>query len=1062
MKHKHTKALSFLLTLALLVGLLPWTVLPARAEVAHGISYIDANGGAQTASEETVVSSEMAGYSNNLFASEYNWLYVQSNVTLENASNSGDVGTMNLILGDGATLTINGSLRFTGNTSLNIYCQSGGTGRLVINGTSSSNPLLSLGNNTLTINGGTVSVTNSGEVGNNALTGNLVMNRGVASFNGGGFGYGIEGPANGTVVFNGGSLTVTGGNDGIRDAAVTLSHKNSTDRVEVSSYSYSTVTIADGKYFKDSEGNIYSGTLISTPEVSSDGNTLQPAYPHTITVDSGISNGTVAVDRSLAESGNTVTLTATPDEGYQLDTVTVSKSNSDTVETSGSGNSRTFTMPDENVTVTATFTELPATAPTITTQPSSLNLTYGYTSGNVLTVAASGASGHTLSYQWYSNTTNSNSGGTLISGATSASYNVPTGKSARTTVYYYCVVTAARTDNGEAATTTSNVATVMVNKADVTGAPSYETITESGKTLEDANLTAGSLTPAGGEIHWTDADGEVIAEPNTVNVEQGKAYGWTYMLDNVNYNVKKGSVTLWAKPAPAPTPTPTPTPTPASGGDDFGGSGSGGSSGDASGKTPTANTTTTNPDGSTTESTSKTTETKNADGSTTAKTTETATTTGADGSKTETKSESATTTKENADGGTTATTKATEKSTMTDANGAKTVTETKTETTETLDRNGNGTVEGTTTETVTDASGKVLETTVTESKGTVATDENGTKTTTTTNTATTTDADGNVTTTVTVEEKAETKDGTVTAVVKDENGNVLTADANVSKQAVEDAQKAGAPVQLPMEVAPATAENAANAAAVAITMPAASTSGSVAKMPRVEIEVPKSGPGIIVMIRNALGKLIPVKECREGSVILPVSGSCEVVIVDNTKTFADVRENDWFRDNVTFVTAREIFNGAGDGMFAPDAAMTRGMLAQALYNFDRSAAPNSAYAFADAAGMWYADAASWAASVGVVTGTDKGFEGEANVTREQVATMFYRYAKLCGYNVSASGDISAHGDASDVSDWAVDAMRWAVGAGLIQGADGKLAPQAPATRAQLAAIMQRFIENVVK
>ncbi len=492
-------------------------------------------------------------------------------------------------------------------------------------------------------------------------------------------------------------------------------------------------------------------------------------------------------------------------------------------------------------------------------------------------------------------------------------------------------------------------------------------------------------------------------------------------------------------------------------------SSSGGHSGGSS-STPKADANTVkNPDGSTTNSTKITIETRNPDGSVTEQTNETVNTTTQDGSKIESTKETATTTKENADGGTTATTTTVESSKTTATDGTKTNTEIKTETVETLDRNGNGTVEGTTTETVTDINGKVLGTTITESKGTVATDENGTKTTTLTNTATTTDANGNVTTVVTINEKVETKDGVVSDVVRDESGNILTAGAEISKQAVEDAQKNDKPVQVPMEVAAVAANAATNAPAVAITMKESSNnSGSVAKMPRVEIAVPKSGPGIIAMIRNALGKLTPVKECREGSVILPVSGSCEVVIVDNAKSFNDVSAKDWYYEGVTFVTAREIFNGIGKDTFAPSAAMTRGMLAQVLYNFDRDAAPSSANTFADAEGMWFADAASWAAAADVITGTSKGFEGNVNVTREQVATMLYRYAKQCGYSVSASGELSAYSDAGSTSDWATDAMRWAVGVGLMQGSNGKLNPQAPATRAQLAAIMQRFVENVIK
>ena len=121
-----------------------------------------------------------------------------------------------------------------------------------------------------------------------------------------------------------------------------------------------------------------------------------------------------------------------------------------------------------NITLTATYEAIPATAPTISTQPGNLTLTYNYTTGNTLTVAANSIDGHNLSYQWYSNSSNSNEGGTAISGATNANYSVPVGKSAGTTEYYYCVVTATRTDNSQTAATASNTVTVTINPAAVT------------------------------------------------------------------------------------------------------------------------------------------------------------------------------------------------------------------------------------------------------------------------------------------------------------------------------------------------------------------------------------------------------------------------------------------------------------------------------------------------------------------------------------------------------------------------------------------------------------------
>ena len=126
----------------------------------------------------------------------------------------------------------------------------------------------------------------------------------------------------------------------------------------------------------------------------------------------------------------------------------------------------------------------PAAAPTLTAKPQDLNLTYGYTTGSTLGVTAAAATDadYNLSYQWYSNTTASNTGGTPIPGATSSSYTVPTGKTAGTTEYYYCAVTAARTDNGQTATAESAVATVTVGKAPLTITAKDQTYIYNGQT----------------------------------------------------------------------------------------------------------------------------------------------------------------------------------------------------------------------------------------------------------------------------------------------------------------------------------------------------------------------------------------------------------------------------------------------------------------------------------------------------------------------------------------------------------------------------------------------------
>ncbi|MBE6070206.1 MAG: S-layer homology domain-containing protein, partial [Clostridium lundense] len=206
--------------------------------------------------------------------------------------------------------------------------------------------------------------------------------------------------------------------------------------------------------------------------------------------------------------------------------------------------------------------------------------------------------------------------------------------------------------------------------------------------------------------------------------------------------------------------------------------------------------------------------------------------------------------------------------------------------------------------------------------------------------------------------------------------------------------------------------------------------------------------------------LTRITECYEGSVIVPVTGTGEIVIVDNTKTFNDVAKNDWYNEYVTFVTAREIFNGTGDGNFNPNGTMNRAMLAQVLYNFARGAKEGDGTVFSDVkTGDWFNAAIGWAYENKVVNGYGDRFGASDNISRQDMATILYRYAKAAGYDVSKTASLDKFSDAGSVADYASDAMRWAVGMGLIDGIDGKLAPTGNATRAQVATIMTRFVRN---
>lgn len=180
--------------------------------------------------------------------------------------------------------------------------------------------------------------------------------------------------------------------------------------------------------------------------------------------------------------------------------------------------------------------------------------------------------------------------------------------------------------------------------------------------------------------------------------------------------------------------------------------------------------------------------------------------------------------------------------------------------------------------------------------------------------------------------------------------------------------------------------------------------------------------------------------------------------------FNDVSESEWFYEAVKYVYDKGMMNGVSDTSFAPYSNLTRGMIAQVLYNLEgKPAVSGSAYTDV-ATDQWYNDAVNWAAQKGIVTGYGDGTFGPMdNITREQMAAILYRYAQYKGYDVSAKGDLTAFTDGNTVSDWAKDAMSWAVGTALFNGkGDGILDPTTTATRAEVAKILMTYCENVAK
>lgn len=182
--------------------------------------------------------------------------------------------------------------------------------------------------------------------------------------------------------------------------------------------------------------------------------------------------------------------------------------------------------------------------------------------------------------------------------------------------------------------------------------------------------------------------------------------------------------------------------------------------------------------------------------------------------------------------------------------------------------------------------------------------------------------------------------------------------------------------------------------------------------------------------------------------------------------FTDVDTAKWYHLSIDYVLTHKMMNGVSSRAFVPNANLTRGMLVQILYNLEgkpKGTAANFSDVQPDA---WYAEAVGWAASNKVVTGyADGTFRPNAAVTREQAAAILYRYAQSKGIDVSVgeNTNILSYVDVQQASEYAIPALQWAVGAGVLNGKNGgRLAPTGTATRAEIAAIMQRWCENIIK
>lgn len=187
-----------------------------------------------------------------------------------------------------------------------------------------------------------------------------------------------------------------------------------------------------------------------------------------------------------------------------------------------------------------------------------------------------------------------------------------------------------------------------------------------------------------------------------------------------------------------------------------------------------------------------------------------------------------------------------------------------------------------------------------------------------------------------------------------------------------------------------------------------------------------------------------------GTPVLPVTPSKPKNDKPTTgSSFTDVPAGSWYEEAVNYVHEKGLMNGTSSNAFSPNANTTRGMIVTILARVE---GVNTSGA------LWYAAGQKWAMDNGISDGTNM----PGVITREQLATILYRYAKQKGYDVSKSAALTGFSDADKVSGYAAEAMQWAVAEGLLQGSNGKLNPQGSATRAQVATILMRFMENIAK
>lgn len=230
-----------------------------------------------------------------------------------------------------------------------------------------------------------------------------------------------------------------------------------------------------------------------------------------------------------------------------------------------------------------------------------------------------------------------------------------------------------------------------------------------------------------------------------------------------------------------------------------------------------------------------------------------------------------------------------------------------------------------------------------------------------------------------------------------------------------------------------------------------------------ELENPES---IVVWYIDGSGNIVSVPNGRydpaTGTVTFSTTHFSYYAVGFKQISFKDVVADALYYKSVSFLASRGVVSGTGNDKFSPNANLTRSMLVTILYRLENKPENNIGSLFRDVApGLWYSDAVAWAFDNNIVSGYGDGsFGPNDSITREQMAIMLYNYAKYKGYDITGTVNLDQFSDGENTSGWAQTAMKWAVANGLIRGrADGTLDPTGSATRAEVAEILMRFINN---